>query len=344
MRRRVSNPPNPWAGSQIEWIGQPPEATLEVYEEDAKSILTKNDSPDLHFRWGLNPYRGCTHGCAYCYARPTHEYLGLGAGTDFDRKIIVKRNAPELLDRELARRSWRGEPIVFSGVTDCYQALEARYELTRGCLEVCVQHRNPVVIITKSALVRRDIDLLSQLPDARVYVSVPFVEKARGLALEPWVASPSQRFAALRAAADAGIPTGIAVAPLIPGLNEHQVPEILTRAREAGASYAFLTLLRLPSSVAQVFEERLAIACPERSKRVLHALRDVRGGAIQDGRFGSRFCGSGPRWAAIEALFDNQCRRLGLQNARLGQGTLPTARPEHESSSPGSQGSLFGED
>src|SRR5690606_5918133 len=177
--RPVANPPNPWSSSHTELLGMAPAADLRVYEEDAKSIVTENQSPDIPFRWSVNPYRGCFHGCAYCYARPTHQYLGFGAGTDFERTIIVKRNAAELLRAKLLRDSWRGETVVFSGVTDCYQPLEASYGLTRACLEVCAEFRQPVGIITKGALIERDIDLLAGLAQhgaASVFLSVPFAD------------------------------------------------------------------------------------------------------------------------------------------------------------------------
>ncbi|TDJ70084.1 MAG: radical SAM protein, partial [Planctomycetota bacterium] len=181
MPRLVSNPPNPWATRHVEWLEAPPPVQVEVYEECAKSILARNDSPDVPFRFSLNPYRGCQHACAYCYARPTHQYLGFGAGTDFDSKIVVKTNAAELLRRALAKRSWRREWIAFSGVTDCYQPLEASYGITRACLEVCREFRNPVGIITKSALVRRDVDVLlalDRVADVQVILSIPFADDA----------------------------------------------------------------------------------------------------------------------------------------------------------------------
>src|SRR5215468_12633192 len=171
--RPVSNPPNPWHTVHADYLGEPPEAELEIYEEHARSIISENDSPDVGFRFSINPYRGCFHACSYCYARPTHQYLGWGAGTDFDRKIVAKVNAPELLRREMKKPSWQGDTIVFSGVTDCYQPLEAVYGITRRCLEVCSEFRNPVGIVTKGALVRRDIDVLSRLAresEAVVYV------------------------------------------------------------------------------------------------------------------------------------------------------------------------------
>ncbi|HTO87338.1 MAG TPA: PA0069 family radical SAM protein [Thermoanaerobaculia bacterium] len=313
--RPVSNPPNPWESVHAEWLGKPPEARLEVFEEEARSILSENDSPDVGFRFSVNPYRGCFHGCAYCYARPSHQYWGFGAGTDFERKIVVKKNAPELLRKELARRSWNGETIAFSGNTDCYQPLEAAYGLTRRCLEACADFRNPVAIITKGALVRRDVDLLlrmSRQTPVSVTVSIAFAEDAVSRALEPGTSPPSQRFETLRILSEAGLRAGISVAPTIPGLNDSDIGGLLERAREAGARFAFQTLLRLPAEVLPVFVERLREAFPDRVRRVLHSIEEVRGGKMNESAFGKRMHGEGPRWEAIEALFETQCRRLGL--------------------------------
>lgn len=313
--RPVDNPPNPWASSHVEWLGAPPEQPLVVYEEDARSILSANDSPDLPFRWTLNPYRGCFHGCAYCYARPTHQYLGFGAGTDFERRLVVKRNAAELLRQELGKRSWQGELIAFSGVTDCYQPLEANYRLTRQCLEVCREFRQPVGVITKGALVERDVDVLADLAQhgaATVFVSVPFADAADSRAIEPFVALPERRFAALKALADAGVPTGVSVSPLIPGLNDHQVPEILERARAAGARHAFHVLLRLPAEVEDVFTARLRAAFPLRAEKVLSLLRGMHGGNLKDARFHHRMRGEGPRYELVAQLFRTVAKRLGL--------------------------------
>jgi DNA repair photolyase len=315
MPRPVSNPPNPWQSVHAEYLGEPPAAELEVFEEEARSIIAENESPDVGFRYSVNPYRGCFHACAYCYARPTHQYLGWGAGTDFDRKIVAKVNAPELLRRELSRRSWKGETIVFSGVTDCYQPTEAVYGLTRRCLEACLEFRNAVGIVTKGALVRRDIDVLSALArqaQATVYVSVPFADDGAARALEPNVATPAQRLETIALLAAAGIRTGVAVAPVIPGLNDSDIPRILGRAREAGAVKAFITLLRLPAETRLVFEERLAQAFPDRAARVFSNLEQTRGGKRNESRFGARMEGVGPRWQAIESLFAVECRRLGL--------------------------------
>lgn len=299
----------------MEWLEEPPRAELFVYEEKAKSILTKNASPDLSFDWSLNPYRGCQHACGYCYARPDHQYLGWGAGTDFDRRIVVKTNAPELLDRELGKSSWNGDAIMFSGDTDCYQPLEASYTLTRRCLEVCLRHGNPVDVITKGALVRRDVDVLAALakgPGGGVFLSIAFSDDDDAHRLEPSVTPPSRRFEAIRALADAGIPVGVAVAPIIPGLNDAQIPEILGRAHAAGARRAFMTMLRLSREVLPVFDERLAQAFPDRAQKVMNAVKDVRGGKLSVSAFGARMRGAGARWDAIEQLFGIHCRRLGM--------------------------------
>lgn len=334
MPRPVSNPPNPWASSHVEWLEEPPPATLEVFEEEARSILAENDSPDLSFRYSLNPYRGCFHACAYCYARPSHQYLGFGAGTDFDRKIVVKRNAPELLRARFAQRSWQGALIAFSGDTDCYQPLEVSYQLTRRCLEVCADHGNPVGVITKSSVIRRDVDLHARLAAttaSSVTLSIPFARDDTARLIEPFAAPPSRRFESLRLLSDAGVRTGIAIAPVIPGLNDADIPELLERAHEAGARHAFMVLLRLPAEVLPVFRERVAEALPpERVRRIEHAIQELRGGRMNDPRFGSRFRGSGARWQAIEAMFALHVRRLGFlpehgMSDSAGWGPDPTA-------------------
>ena len=254
-----------------------------------------------------------------CYARPSHQYLGFGAGTDFERKIVVKTNAPELLRAHLTRKSWDGAKISFSGNTDCYQPLEAVYELTRRCLEVCAELRNPAGVITKSLLVRRDIPLLtrmSQRADLSVALSIPFSDDAMGRAVERNASLPSQRFETLRLLSEAGIRTCVAIAPVIPGLNDSQVSSVLERARAAGATEAFLLPVRLPAEVLPVFRERLAQEFPDRVAKVWSAIRDMRGGKLNESRFGDRMHGVGPRWDAIAALFDAQCRRLGFNEGR----------------------------
>lgn len=266
-----------------------------------------------------------------CYARPTHQYLGHGAGTDFDRKLVVKVNAADKLREAFDRPSWRGELVLFSGNTDCYQPLEVSYELTRRCLEVCEAYGNPVAAITKSVVIRRDVALWARLArqvHAHVTLSVPFARDDLARAIEPNASPPSRRFEAMRALADAGVPVGIAIAPVIPGLNDADLAELLERARDAGATHAFLTMLRLPAEVLPVFRERIRDALPpERVRRIEHAVDELRGGTgrLYDARFGARMRGQGARWAAIEQLFELHRQRLGLTGERWpeadGQGT-----------------------
>lgn len=315
--RPITNPPNPFEHGALEWDGPAPPAQLQIFEERCKRAISENASPDVGFRFGVNPYRGCFHACAYCYARPSHQYWGFGAGTDFDRKLIVKTNVAEQLRRELAAKRWRGDPIVFSGNTDCYQPLEASYALTRACLEACLEVRNPVGVITKSKLVRRDIDLLARLARearAHVTISIPFVDDAMARAIEPFASSPTQRFETLRLLSDAGVPCGVSLGPVIPGLNDDQIPQILERAKGAGATSAFMILLRLPREVQPVFEARLREAFPLRVDKVRRAIAEMRGGRMNDPRFGSRMRGTGPRWQLIETLFRTTMRRLDLQH------------------------------
>ena len=310
----IANPTQRFSSTTIEYDGEEP-AHLEVFEERGKSIVSEIVSPDVPMRFSVNPYRGCVHACAYCYARPSHQYLGFGAGTDFDRKIVVRVNAPELLRAAFDKRGWRGESITFSGNTDCYQPLERTWELTRRCLEVCAEYRNPVHIITKSALVRRDAALLGRLArEARcgVTVSIPFADDDMARAIEPYASAPSARFATLRVLADAGVRVGVNVAPVIPGLNDPQIAEILERARDAGASGAALLPVRLPAEVLPVFFERLEVAFPARVAKVKSAIEQVRGGRLYRSEFGRRMTGEGPRWQVIQTLFEAQRRRLGL--------------------------------
>lgn len=314
--RRVSNPPSPYTPTHVEWAdGQAPLAGLKIHEERARSIVSENGSPDLPFRYSVNPYRGCQHACAYCYARPSHQYWGLGAGTDFDRQIIVKVNAPQLLSELFCSGRWRGAPITFSGNTDCYQPLEGRYRLTRALLEICARHRNPVTIITKSALVLRDLPVLQELAAStrlRVFMSIPFAEDPLGRALEPGAAAVSRRFATLQALSEAGIETGVSVAPLIPGLSESHMVAVLRAARAAGARYAFTVLLRLPAEVAPVFLGRVQEVLPLKAAAVESGLRQMRSGKLNTSEFGHRMRGQGSRFELLADLFALQCRRLGL--------------------------------
>lgn len=316
MLRLVRNPPNPYLSAYAEYLDEPPPpARLEVYEETAASILSENDSPDIPFRFSINPYRGCQHACAYCYARPTHEYLGFGAGTDFETRICVKLNAAELLERALAAPRWSAEQIAFSGVTDCYQPLEAVYRLTRACLEVCVRYANPVAVVTKSYLVVRDLDVLRALQaraGVSVYLSIPFADDGLAGLIEPVAPRPSRRFDALRRLREAGIPAGVLVAPIIPGLNDREIPAILERAAACGATQAGYVPLRLPGSVAPVFLARLREALPERARRVEALIRQMRGGRLNDARFGARMRGQGAYWESVRELFHKSAARLAL--------------------------------
>lgn len=340
--RAVSNPPNPWASTEVEYLEEIPPAKLEVFEDASREVLSRNDSPDLGFSWSLNPYRGCLHACAYCYARPYHEYLGYGAGTDFETKLVVKPRAAELLREDFERPSWKGETVVFSGVTDCYQPLEASLRLTRACLEVCAEYRNPVGIITKAPLLERDIDVLQHLAcEARVQVSItlPFFDAALARAMEPYVATPRRRLQTVERLAQAGIEVGVSVAPLIPGLNDEEVARVLTAAKEAGATRAWCTLLRLPGPVQSVFEERLRATLPLRAERVLHRIRETRGGQLTDGRFGYRMRGEGQYAQALHQLFLTTARRLGLRT-EWGVAT-PETTTFRRPPKPGAQLSLF---
>ncbi len=325
--RPVTNPPNPWASTDVAYLeGENPHADLHVYEDHSRSILSRNDSPDLGFSWSVNPYRGCFHACAYCYARPTHEYLSLGAGTDFERKIIVKPDAPHLLREAFEKASWKGEHLVFSGVTDCYQPLEASYRLTRGCLEVCAEYKNSCGIITKSPLIERDLDVLEALAKVTrvgVAISIPFwsVENAR--AIEPFVATPQRRMRTVERLASRGVRVGVMVAPIIPGLNDEEMGDVLRAASDAGASFANYTLVRLPGAVKEVFEERLRASVPLRAERVLRRIRETRAGKMNDARFGSRGSGEGPYADSIGALFEATTRKLGLATDRAAWDETP---------------------
>ncbi len=334
--RPVSNPRNPWDATTVDWLGEPPPALPRVYADATREILSRNDSPDIPFTYSVNPYRGCAHACAYCYARPTHEYLGFGAGTDFDTRIVAKLRAPELLRRAFERPGWTGEPIAFSGNTDAWQPLEASLRLTRGCLEVCAEYRNPVLVTTKAPLVERDLDLLSSLAGhgaASVTITLPFLDPAWARAIEPWVASPERRLETIRRIAAAGIPVGVNLAPIIPGLNDEEIPRVLAAAREAGATRAHWLLLRLPGPVKEVFEERLRAALPERADRVLHRVRETRDGKLYDARFGVRGRGEGQYAATIGALFEASASRLGFAS-----GDRPPSAPFRR---PRSQLALF---
>jgi DNA repair photolyase len=316
--RATENPPNRFRDIVITYEDGdgPPPATITLLEDQSRSILSHNDSPDLGFSWSANPYRGCQHACGYCYARPSHEYLDLGAGTDFDTKIVIKPRAAELLRDAFEKPSWKGELIMFSGVTDCYQPVEKELELTKQCLEVCLEYRNPVSIITKSALVERDVDLLAELAreaGAHVSVSLAWVDAELQRTIEPWAASPQRRLKVIETFANAGVPVGVMMAPIIPCLNDNQIVKILEAARSAGASWAGWSLLRLPGAVKEVFEDRLRVSLPLVADKVMHRVRETRGGEkLYDARFHVRGRGVGVYAETIAALFDTTVKRLGF--------------------------------
>ncbi len=327
------NPRNRWEQLSRDYeCGEAPRVSLQVFEDDSQSVISKNDSPDIPFRYSLNPYRGCAHGCAYCYARPSHEYLGFGSGTDFERKLVAKPRAPELLRAAFERRSWQGELLVMSGNTDCYQPLEAELELTRQCLEVCLEYANPVHIITKSALVERDIELLARLKErasVAVSVSVTFWDAAVARAIEPYAPSPRRRIETIRRLSSAGIPVVLHVAPLVPGLADRDVIPILEAARAAGAIAAVTIPLRLPGSVAEVFEQRLREHLPGSADKVLSRVREMRAGRLNDGRFFERFRAGGQYANALQSMFDATVNRLqfqGFPQPRPGTFRRPTDR------------------
>lgn len=311
----IANPPNPFTAETRELLGPAPAVTPDIFEETAKTILTHNDSPDLPFRWSLNPYRGCFHACAYCYARPSHEYWGFGAGTDFESKLVVKINAATKLQETFQKLSWKGELIVFSGNTDPYQPLEAQYKLTRACLQTCATFRNPVGIISKSALLPRDIDLFQELQKTawiRVFLSIPFASDDVARKVEPQAPSISKRFATMEALAKAGIPTTVSIAPVIPGLNEQDIPQILTRARDAGAQDATFILLRLNDNVVKVFIERMTYHFPDRIQKILSKLKEVRQGQTGERIFFKRHHGQGTTWEVISQLFEQTYKKVGF--------------------------------
>lgn len=337
--RYVTNPPNPWLTESLEWIGEPPEARVEVFEDEAsRTILTRNNSPDVGFNVSLNIYRGCTHACAYCFARPTHEYLGFGAGTDFETKIVVKTKAPALLRKELMKPAWTGEQISMSFTSDPYIPLEAKYELTRKCLEILLEFRNPVAIVTKSALIRRDADLLAALAEkasAQVFFSIPFLDTEVCRAIEPFVPLPEARFSAMKTLSDAGVAVGLAIAPVIPGLNESEIPKLVEKAAASGAKTAFINLLRLPGNTRPYFLQKLAERLPTKEKRILNHIRAERQGKLNNSNFGERMRGTTEHWKIAEKMFRLACRRHGL-NQPTGE-----TRRENTFRRPTAQGSLF---
>jgi DNA repair photolyase len=322
--RHIQNPPNPYHKYDAEFLGEPSPVKLEIFEETAtKQIVTKNNSPDVGFKYSVNCYRGCIHGCTYCFARPYHEFLGYGAGTDFETKIVVKVNAPTLLRNELKKNSLRGESMSFSFTTDPYLPIEADYKLTRKCLEACLDFGNPVAIVTKSPLVTRDSDALREInkrSSAMVYFSIPFFTVEKSKLFEPYAPKPEVRFRAMKELADAGISVGIAIAPIIPGYNESDVPALLQKAKDCGASEAFMTMLRLPTeSLQNYFVSRLMENAPTKADKILNHIKRERGGKLNNSNFGERMSGKTENWKLAVKMFELHYKRLGFGKIKEAQ-------------------------
>lgn len=289
--------------------------SVEYIDDASQSIVSENTSPDVPFRYSINPYRGCAHGCSYCYARPGHEFLGLSAGLEFETKIVVKKDAAKLFREFLSKKNWRPEPITFSGVTDCYQPAEREFRLTRQCLEVALACKQPVSVVTKNALALRDIDLIEQLASDRlvhVYLSITSLDPALARDMEPRTSIPAARLRAVEMLSSAGVPVGVLAAPLIPGLNDHELPEILKAAKEAGAITAGYILLRLPLTVQPVFIEWLERTRPDAVEKVLGRQQAARRGKLNDSEWGQRMKGSGPLADQIRQMFKVFKRQFGL--------------------------------
>lgn len=290
------------------------------FRDTSKTALAKNESPDIGFTYDLNPYRGCEHGCIYCYARPSHEYLGFSSGLDFETKIMVKPEIHLLLEKEFQKKTWRPSTISLAGNTDCYQPIERKLQLTRKCLEVFLKYRNPVGVITKNALITRDIDLLSELAQLElvvVTISITTLDKHLHRKMEPRTSPPEARLLVVEQLAKAGISVGVSLAPVIPGLNDSEMPAILKRASDYGATFSFYTMVRLPFAVKDLFVEWLKREYPERADKVINRIKDVREGKLNSAEFGKRMTGVGEIADSISQLFDLSCKKYGLNEKQF---------------------------
>ncbi|MBX3290570.1 MAG: radical SAM protein [Acidobacteria bacterium] len=336
--RHIKNPPNPYNRYSAEYVGEPPPTKLEVFEETAtKKIITKAFASDWEggWRYTVNCYRGCVHGCTYCFARQYHEYLGYGAGTDFETKIVVKPNAPKLLREELKKTRNKMPHLDFSFATDPYVALEAEYKLTRQCLVVCAEFQIPVGVITKSPLVTRDIDVFKKLNNVFVFFSLPFLTKEKSNPFEPYTPVPEARFRAMKTLSDAGIRTGIGIAPVIPGYNESDIPGLLERAKESGATKAFMSMLHLDTdSIEEYFvqkmHERLS---PTAAKKIINTMTRERGGSLRHKTYKERSTGKTEQWEVTKRLFDFHAKRLGFRSGAesIEQHSEPVYQPVQQS-------------
>jgi len=343
-RGTASNPANRFEKIHLErdidWDPEEdPAPGTQLLKDSTSTIITYNDSPDVGFNASVNPYRGCEHGCVYCFARPTHEYLGFSAGLDFETRIMVKENAPELLRKELASPKWKPQVIALSAVTDCYQPVERKLKLTRRCLEVLAEFQNPVTILTKNHLVTRDLDLLSELARHRaaaVFLSVTTLDPSLASKLEPRASLPNYRLAAIEALSRGGVPVGVLMAPIIPGLTDHEIPSLLMAAAKAGAQYAGYVPLRLPFGLKGLFEDWLTRHFPSQKEKVLNRIRSLRGGRLNDPNFGTRMRGEGPLADQLEALFAVSSRKAGLAESHpeldCGAFRVPVSARAHKQS------------
>jgi DNA repair photolyase len=334
-RGAAENPPNRFEKIHLErdedWNPEEdPLPRTQFLKDSSKTIIAHNDSPDIGFEASVNPYRGCEHGCIYCYARPFHEYLGFSSGLDFETKIMVKENAPKLLREALASPKWKPQVIAMSGVTDCYQPIERKLKITRGCLEVLAEFRNPVTIVTKNFLVTRDIDFLSELARQNavsVHISLTTLNSELRKIMEPRTSPPAARLEAIRRLSQAGVHVGILMAPIVPGLTDHEIPALLEAAAEAGAKSAGHVTLRLPHSVAPLFEQWLETHFPDRKEKVLNRLRAMRGGKLYDSKWGQRMRGEGIFADQIDQLFDVTRRKVGIAERGGGLSAAAFRRP-----------------
>jgi DNA repair photolyase len=335
------NPPNRFERLHLEAVDEseePRSQPTQYYIDSTRSILAKNDSPDVPFTFSLNPYRGCEHGCIYCYARQTHEYLGFSAGVDFESKILVKPDAPELLEQALRRKAWQPQAVALSGNTDCYQPAERRLELTRKCLLVFLKYRNPVSVITKSCLIVRDRDILGKLAAldlVHVQFSITTLKPHLARILEPRAATPARRLEAMQMLSGDGVPIGVSVAPVIPGLTDEEIPAILKESAARGARSAFYILVRLPFAVEELFVDWLQRHKPARASKILNRLREIRGGKLSGSDFDTRKQGEGLFAESIRSLFELSCRKYGLNQ------TMHELSTRHFTRDAGRQMSLF---
>lgn len=320
-RGTAENPANRFEKSEYvpdpEDLGDNHKPSTIFYRDDSRSIITYNESPDVGFSASINPYRGCEHGCVYCYARPTHEYLGLSPGLDFETRIFVKENASGLLRKELSSKFWTPQPLAISGVTDCYQPAEKKFEITRKCLEVLSEFRNPVGIVTKNRLVTRDTDILKDMSSynaAMVAVSITTLDPELCRLMEPRTAQPEPRLHTIYQLARENIPVMVLIAPVIPGLNDHEIPKIIRRAVDSGASAAGYVMLRLPHSVKDLFALWLERNYSERKNKILSRIKSVRKGKMNNTEFHSRMSGNGIFAKQVKKIFDLSCRKAGIEN------------------------------